>query len=191
MEQEIWKDIKGYEGLYKISNLGNVMSLHYGRTNQPNLLKPQDDHKRGYLKVGFHKNGEYKTFSVHRLVAETFILDKTNFKSMPDEDRSLIDLNDLVVNHKDEIKTNNNVENLEWCSEKYNRYYGTNIERQVLKRYVPINQFDLNNTFIKRWDSTKEASEVLNIGRKNISDCLCCRGNRKTAGGYIWRYAEK
>lgn len=191
MEQEVWKDIKGYEGLYQISNLGNVMSLHYGCTNQPNLLKPQDDHKRGYLKVGFHKNGEYKIFSVHRLVAETFILDKTNFKSMPDEDRSLIDLNDLVVNHKDEIKTNNNVKNLEWCSEKYNRYYGTNIERQVLKRCVPIDQFDLNNTFIKRWGSTKEASEVLSIGRKNISDCLCCRNNRKTAGGYIWRYAKK
>lgn len=62
MEQEVWKDIKGYEGLYQISNLGNVMSLHYGRTNQPNLLKPQDDHKSGYLKVGFYKNGEYKIF---------------------------------------------------------------------------------------------------------------------------------
>ena len=187
--EEIWRDIKGYEGLYQVSNLGNVMSLHYGRTNQPNLLKPQDDHKRGYLKVGFYKNGEYKTFSVHRLVAEAFIPDKSTFKSMPDEDRSSIDLNELVVNHKDEIKTNNNVENLEWCSEKYNRYYGTNIERQVLKRYVPINQFDLNGRFIMTWDGIKVASETLKIHASGITKC--CKGVRNKAGGYIWRYAKK
>lgn len=187
--EEIWKDIKGYEGLYQISNLGNVMSLHYGRTNQPNLLKPQDDHKRGYLKVGFHKNGEYKIFSVHRLVAETFILDKTNFKSMPDEDRSLIDLNDLVVNHKDEIKTNNNVSNLEWCTPRYNLHYGMNIVKQAKSRYIPINQYDLNGNFIMTWDGIKVASETLKINACNITKC--CKEIRNKAGGYIWKYADK
>ena len=189
--QEIWKDIKGYEGLYQVSNLGNVRSLHYRKSNYSKLLIPQDDCRRGYLKVGFHKDGKYKTFSVHRLVASAFMTDKTSFKSMPCEDRNLIDLNSLVVNHKDEIKTNNNISNLEWCTERYNRYYGTNIVRQISKRYKPINQFDLNNNFIKRWNSTKEASEKLNIGRRNISDSLCSRNNRKSAGVYIWRYADK
>ena len=111
--EEIWKDISGYEGLYQISNLGNVKSLNYSRTGKERILKPGTD-KDGYLLVTLYKNRNKRPFKIHRLVAKAFI---------PNPD------NKSDVNHKDENKTNNCVDNLEWMTRMENNNFGTRNER--------------------------------------------------------------
>lgn len=110
---EVWKDIEGYEGLYQVSNLGRVRSLNYNHTGEIKLLK-QDISHNGYKRAMLYKDGKMKRYLVHRLVAMTFI---SNPDDLP------------IVNHKDENKTNNNVNNLEWCTYKYNNNYGTKKEK--------------------------------------------------------------
>lgn len=157
---EIWKDIIGYEGYYQISNQGRVKCLV-----TDSILKLSRK-KTGYLAVSlsYMKKREY---SVHRLVAEMFIPNPMNFPQ---------------VNHKDEIKTNNFVENLEWCTAKYNVNYGYG----SLARNSGVLQFSLDGKCLCVWSSIKEAAEALGIKYQNIS--RVCRGIRKTSGGYIWRY---
>ena len=112
---EEWRPIEGYEGLYEVSNTGRVRSLDMYvkgkgyRLHKGKVLSPAKN-KNGYLKVNLHCNGKRKTITVHRLVAEAFIPNSDNLTQ---------------VNHRDEDKTNNNVENLEWCDVKYNLSYGT------------------------------------------------------------------
>lgn len=138
MNKEIWKDIKGYEGLYQISNLGRIKSYdRYTNSSLKNnniicrkgkILKQSDDGS-GYLQIVLNKNGKRKSFKVHRLVAETFI-DKSNFKYMSNENIKEIDINKLEVNHINEFdKKNNSVANLEWCTKLYNCNYGTRNQR--------------------------------------------------------------
>lgn len=119
--EEVWKDIPRYEGMYQVSNLGRVKSLDriglagqkiYGR-----VLKACYD-KNGYCLVNLYKGGKCKTFRVHRLVAEQFIENPRNYP---------------MINHRDEMKTNNCTDNLEWCDAKYNANYGTKIQRQSQK----------------------------------------------------------
>ena len=155
---EVFKDVPGYEGLYQVSNLGNVKSLITGK-----ILSPGID-KGGYLKVSLYKSGEYKKLLVHRLVAIAFIPNPSNYPE---------------VNHKDENKQNNCVDNLEWCTSQYNREYS--FAKQV-------GQFDLNGNLIKVWPSTREVARQLGYYQSSISDC--CRGYRncRTMYGYIWRY---
>lgn len=107
---EIWRDITGYEGLYQVSNKGKIKSLHYGKEK---ILKPRKV-KKGYLSISLHKDNKSRSFRVHRLVGKEFIPNPYNLPQ---------------INHIDEIKTNNCVENLEWCSAEYNDNYGTRNER--------------------------------------------------------------
>lgn len=187
MEKEIWKDIKGYEGLYQVSNLGQIYSYYTNRLLTPSFSEG------GYLRIMLYKNKTRYTIHIHKLVATAFLPDRTTFKSMPDEVRSSIDLDNLQVNHKDEDKTNNRVDNLEWCTHKYNAHYGTAIIRRVVKQSISIEQFDLNGNFIKKWDGIAEAgrffTDTYNAPRRNIQNAL--KGRGRTACGYIWRYAKK
>ena len=174
--EEIWKDIKEYEGLYQVSNLGNIKSLRKLRngTNvilKEKLLKP-GRLKYGHLSVVLTKNRITKTFRVHRLVAEAFIPNPNNYP---------------VINHKDENPSNNAITNLEWCTIKYNTNYGTAIQRRTESKSIPINQYDLQGTFIKRWKSAKEIEDTLNYAHGSI--CKCCRNKLKKFKGFIWRYA--
>lgn len=105
---EEWRDLKGYEGLYKVSNLGRVYSVYKQDFKQPYFDKD------GYLMIGLRKEGKHKNLRLHRIIAEAFIPNPDNLP---------------CVNHKDENKTNNTVENLEWCTPAYNNCYGTRIER--------------------------------------------------------------
>ena len=166
--KEIYKDIKGYEGKYQVSNLGNVKSLHYNNTNRERVLKPRVT--KGYLSVDL---GYRNPRLVHRLVAEAFLENPNNLP---------------CVNHKDENKKNNCVDNLEWCSNEYNLNYGTCLERRGKSHRKPINQYDLDGNFIKTWNSGTEISKKLGFSHGNI--CSCCRGKQKTAYGFKWRYAE-
>lgn len=110
---EEWRDIKGYEGKYQISNLGRVKSLRDSHNNyREKYIKSRI--RRGYLSVTLCNKGKQKQFLVHRLIAEAFIPNPNNYPQ---------------VNHKDENKLNNNIENLEWCTVLYNNCYGTRLKR--------------------------------------------------------------
>ena len=163
---EIWRDIDGYEGLYQISNKGRVKSLYNGSER---LLKSYDNGD-GYLKVQLYKNTAAQHRLVHRLVAEAFI---PNSQNKPQ------------VNHKDENKKNNCVENLEWIACIDNCNYGTRNERISRK----ILQYSKSGEFIREWQSAAEVERVLGIDNSNITKC--CKGKRKYAGSFIWRYKEK
>ena len=179
-EKEVWKDIQGYEGKYQISSFGNVKSLNYGRTKKERILIPGNNAK-GYLQVKLSKNGITKNFYVHKLVSQAFIENPDN---LPE------------VNHIDEDKTNNCVSNLEFCDRKYNINYGTRNEK-MLKTLKLIKskfaqkealQFTKDGKFVNEYPSIKEAGRYTGINQGNI--CLCCKGRRFTAGGYIWKYKE-
>lgn len=197
---EEWKDIKGYEGLYQISNYGRARSLDryivdsWGRKYKikGKMIKNKIN-KKGYLFTYLSKNGNNKNYQTHRLVAEAF-LDKNDFKYCEDEDLSKIDLNDLQVNHKDENKTNNNVDNLEYCTAKYNIRYGTTIERRsnairgrkIYSLRKQVRCVETNTIYSGIVEATKD------IGLKSSSPIIaCCKGRRKTSGGYHWEYADE
>lgn len=155
---EVWKDIKGYEGRYQVSNYGRVWSIISQR-----YLKFRYD-KDGYLLVTLYaKNGKAITEKVHRLVALTFISNPFGFPQ---------------VNHKDEDKTNNFISNLEWVSPKYNVNYGTRNDRASKAMMKPVYCVELK----KFYKSQTEAAQELNLKQANIS--AVCRGKAKTTGGY-------
>ena len=173
MENEVWKDIVGFENRYMISNFGRVKSLKYRHHNKIEILKQENN--RGYKRIClFTKDGKKKHFSVHRLVAEAFIPKPNNYKE---------------INHKDEDTTNNNVNNLEWCNHTYNINYGTRTQKARLKRIKPIIQFDKENNFIKRFESITDAEKEIKGSRANIIACM--KGKISTAYGYKWKYADE
>ena len=156
------KDVVGYEGLYAVTSCGRVWSYRNER-----FLTPGHD-KDGYFQVNLYKNGKRKTYKVHRLVAETYLPNPENLSQ---------------INHKDENKTNNCLQNLEWCDAKYNNNYGTSVERRSAKCKKPILQFDLDGNFIREWPSATDVGSEVRI---NIVHCL--KGDIKTSLGYIWKY---
>ena len=173
-EEEIWCPIKGYEGIYEVSDQGRVRSLKFGKER---ILKPFRN-KGGYLLVGLCKNGEQKKCKVHRLVAQTFIPNPDN---LPE------------VNHKDEDKTNNFVHNLEWCDVKYNINYGTRIKRISEKMTngklsKPVLQYTKSGEFVKEWKSASDVQRNLGYFQNSISNC--CNGKLKSAYGYIWKFKD-
>lgn len=171
MKKEYWKPVVGYEGHYQVSNFGRVKSIKFGKE----IILKQKQSMDGYYSVNLSKNGIVKTYLVHRLVAEAFIDNPNNLPQ---------------INHKDENKTNNNVDNLEWCSYSYNINYGTARERMTEKMIngklsKPVLQYDLQGNFIREWESTMECERN---GYNNTCISKCCRGERKTHKGFIWRY---
>ena len=158
------KDIKGYEGLYAVTPEGEVWSYKYKK-----FLTPADD-GNGYLRVGLFKNGERKMYMVHRLVAMAYL---PNPENLPQ------------VNHRDENKANNCLQNLEWCDASYNTNYGTCIERRSSKHKKAILQFTLDGEFVREWDCANDVGIEV---QSNIVACL--KGRRKMAYNYIWKYKE-
>lgn len=173
---EIWKDIKGYENIYQVSNLGRVKSLKFGKEK---ILKPRLKCD-GYVDVHLSSKDKDQSPKIHRLVAEAFI-------PIPEELKKWYGTQYLQVNHKDENKTNNCVENLEWCSAQYNSMWGTKRERHKEKIKKSVMQYDMDGTFIKRWNSIKDATYSI-VGHKSgrIVDCL--KGRCASAYGYMWKY---
>jgi hypothetical protein len=165
---EVWKDIKGYEGLYQVSNFGRVKSLSNGRARKEKMRKISV-RSGGYLYVGLYKNNKGQKFSVHRLVAEAFV---------PNPNK----LNE--VNHKDENATNNCADNLEWCTRSYNNNYGTRNERAAKSRSKPVVCVELGEVY----SGAEDAARKLRLHGSHI--IACCDGERKTTGGYHWRYKE-
>ena len=173
--KEHWLAVKGYEGLYEVSDWGNVRSLNYRRNGEARLLKPIKN-TGGYLLVGLYKDKKMKQKQVHRLVAEAFV---TNQK--PDEYKE--------INHKSECPMLNFACVLEWCDRKYNLNYGTRAQRQADAVSKPVDQYDRAGNFIRHWKSITEASKQLGIHNGNMNDCAH-GGRHKTAGGYVWEFAK-
>lgn len=172
---EIWKDIRGYEGYYKVSNLGNIKSLtrtiKQGYNVKGRILTQVE--KVGYLYVTLYKDGNRKMFRVHRLVAEAFCKNCNPNKNN-------------VVNHKDENKKNNRASNLEWTTIKDNTNYGTGIKRGANKRSKPIIGINIKTGFVVEFKNAREAQRETKAMYQHISQC--CLGKRKSAGGYRWFY---
>lgn len=166
---EIWKDIEGYEGMYQVSNLGRVKSIKFRKEK---ILKPGRD-TYGYLHISLSKNGERKQYLIHRLVAQAFIANPDNLS---------------MINHKDENPSNNRVENLEWCTAKYNNNYGTKIQRIAGKLSKPVLQFTKDGKLVKEWKSTMDVERNLGYSKGNISSC--CTGRYKSAYRFIWKYKD-
>ena len=184
--EEVWKDIKGYEGLYQISNLGKVRKLRFINNicNKEKifLITPQKINS-GYLKVSLYKNSNFENKLVHRLVAETFIDNPNHY---------------LEVNHKDGNKYNNNADNLEWCNRKQNMqhavktklYKAPNEGRYGEKSYkaIKVKMIDKNtNEVLKIFGSIIDAAHYIGIN-KSCHIVSCCKGKLKTAYGYKWQY---
>ena len=180
--EEVWKSIEGYEGLYQVSNKGNVKSLNYHNTKKEKVLKPEI--ANGYKRVTLYKNKIIKRFLVHRLVANAFLPNTHNYS---------------CVNHKDECKTNNVVTNIEWCSHKYNNNFGTRNKRAGKaiskamtnnpKRSKSVGAFK-DGKLVLSFPSTKEAGRQ---GFDNSSVSKCCRNCYNRIGnnvykGFVWSY---
>ena len=164
IEDEVWKDIPKYEDDYMISSLGRVYSKITNKILKTFL-------SNGYLKVTLYKDGRQKHFFVHRLLALTFIPNPTNLPH---------------INHKDENKQNNSINNLEWCSAYYNNNYGTRSSKAIKNTKKPIIQLTIDGAFIREWDSARDAERELGISYGKI--CSVCKGNRKTTHNFKWRY---
>lgn len=186
---EVWKDIKGYENLYQVSSKGRVRSLDRYVNNKGKLdfrkgkILTTSNRKNGYLSVSLSKDGVITTHSVHRLVATAFIPNPNNSP---------------MINHRDENPSNNRVENLEWCTHKYNMNYGTiNKRRGESLGYgknnpysKPILQFSKTGDFIRKWDCSMDIERELGFNNSNIT--ACCKGKKHflSAYGYKWGYAD-
>ena len=179
---EIWKDIPGYEGLYQVSNLGNVRSVdryvshkRLGRKFCKGHLMSTHINNAGYVTVNLCKGNAYKSFDVHRLVAIAFI--ETD------------DIRCVEVNHIDENKQNNVVDNLEWVTKSQNNRYGTKVRRQQVKIKMPVIQCDQNGKCIKEWESAADAERTIS-GKFTGAISHCLHGKTRTAYGYTWRFKE-
>ena len=161
--KEIWKPVavKGFESKYEVSNLGRVKSIGTYNTCKRGVLVPIID-TSGYEHVMLFNNGMRKDISVHRLVALTFIPNSNRLR---------------YVNHKDENIRNNNVSNLEWCTNSYNVAYSVG---------KAVGQYSKEGTLIKVFNTIADASRELKIPTTNISKC--CKGLRKSAGNFVWKY---
>ena len=176
MNDEVWKDIEFCKGSYQVSSKGRVKSLErivtkYNALTKRNniveipekILKPSIN-KYGYYRVSLNINGKRETYPIHRLVAEAFLENTNNLKT---------------VNHIDKNKLNNNIENLEYMS------IGDNVRHSLNK---PVIKFDETGNVLEEYPSINEAGRQTKIYYQNIYKC--CKGKRKTAGGYEWRYKD-
>lgn len=177
--EEIWKPVVGYEGLYEVSNFGRVRSVdhyvhHYRgglKVVRGRILKPSFS-GTGYLQVRL--GAKSNNHLVHRLVAEAFIPNPDNLPQ---------------VNHKDEDKTNNCVENLEWCSAKYNSNYGDRTRKTSVAKYKPIVQKTKEGEVVKVWDSLKNIMEETRFNDFQIRACIQGKLKKGLAYGYHWEWA--
>lgn len=181
MSMEIWRNIKNYEGLYQVSNLGRVRSLKRFRKGKNGSLVPINEKikksvisRNGYYRVILWKESIGKWHQMHRLVWEAFN------GSIPEN---------IQVNHLDERPINNALSNLNLMTPKENTNWGTRNERVSKKLSKAVLQFDLNDNLVKEYPSIQQIYRENGFSRGYI--CDCCNGKRKTAYGFKWKYAKE
>ena len=192
---EIWRtavyDGEIYEGLYKVSNWGRILSLNYRNTGKPDLMNPFET-PNGYLQVCLSKNGETKKCYVHRLIAETFLENPegkpcVNHKIEGDEGKTM---NMVIFNEDGSVDEERTT--IEWVTYKENNDYGTHNERMAKtktngKRSKPVLQLSLSGELIREWPSTKECGRN---GFDHSAVVKCCLGKQKTHKGFRFMYAD-
>lgn len=177
---EVWKDIPGYEGLYQASTYGRVKSMEKYRTVNrfgglqllPEKILIPSPNKKGYLHLSLCNSDGKSTRRVHKLICSTFL---PHFNKEHTQ-----------INHKNEDKTDNRVENLEWCTATYNNNYGSRNERASRASSKSIARYDLNGNYIDCYSSAKEIEEVFGFCKEGIR--ACCRGEYQQMCNYIWQY---
>lgn len=188
MIEEEWKDIPNYEGIYQVSSWGRIKSCErdiiysngkvvHRKEQLLSIVKGFSE----YLTVGLNKNGKHKTYLVHRLVASAFLENPLNLP---------------YINHKDENKFNNNVENLEWCTASYNTVYNNAMRKRIDTRNVngshgaekKVYQYDLQGNLVRIWDSLISIQRETGFNHSNINSCCLSKKYRNTAYGYKWSY---
>ena len=181
--REEWRDIKIANGDYQISNLGRVKSVKRrtadnARFVRERILKTRIN-KQGYEYVNLQICGKRKAVKIHREVAKAFLANPNNYAE---------------VNHKDENKANNVVDNLEWCDRTYNARYGTARARAIQSRMKShlneIDQYTLDGVFVKRWISPISVEKETKKQMRATNIIACCRRKTKKSYGYIWRYKD-
>ena len=174
-EQEIWKDIEGYEGKYQVSNLGRVKSLSRiinGKRHKTHYITPV--HSRNYRLARLFDNGKVKLVGIHRLVAMAFV---DGYKP------------GLVVNHKDENPLNNTPDNLEWVTPYYNQMYGTAMERSAIKRRKPVLKINADGEVVGTYKSITDAARDMGVTEQAITSC--CHGRNRWAKGFHFAFSKE
>lgn len=191
--EEIWKDVKDFEGLYQVSNLGRVRSLTHieviksrwgnlcERKIKGRVLK-MSLWRNGYFYFSLWKNNKETSFSVHRIVSIHFI---PNLENKPE------------VNHKDGNRKNNRIENLEWVTSSENRIHSFRVlktkhpmkDKHFPDRCHKVIQYDLLGNKIQEFNGIMEAAEKIDVLRTGIG--ACCRNKAKTCGGFKWKYKDE
>lgn len=181
--KEIWKDIPGWEGLYQASTLGRIRSYPQARCQRNRwgtltlyhkkgkILKPNDIH--GYQQIDLHRNKKIYSYYVHRLVAITFV---PGYKE------------GMEVNHKNEIRSDNRAENLEWVTHEDNLKYGSHNSRISKSNSKAVLQYSMDGNFIAEYPSATIAAKETGISLPSIA--ICAQGKFKTMCGYIWKYKD-
>ena len=169
MKKEVWRNILGSNNRYEVSNLGrirNTRTLHIRK-----LVK----YKEGYLQINLPLfNKGLHTYKVHRIVAQSFIPNPNNYKN---------------INHKNEVKTDNRVENLEWCTTKYNNLYGTRLAHVASKLNKPVRQINKFGEVVRIFNSIKDVSSY-GFDKGAVSHCCLKDKNYKTHKGYYWEFVK-
>lgn len=181
IDSNVMKDIKGYEGIYAVTNEGKVWSY-----NKKIFLKPRE-HTKGYMRVMLFNNGNRKDYYIHRLVAEAFLPNPNN---------------NPEIDHINSNRADNRLCNLRWVTKKENRNTEHHIKAlsKSLKegktqpganngKAIAIIQCDENGNFIRKWDYIRQAAKELNLNSKYIS--LCCKRKIKQTKGHYFRYFQK
>jgi len=184
IEKEIWKDIPDFEGLYQVSNFGRIKSLErkefMARNNCYKVRKGRvlktTVHAHGYERVRLYKNGKGKNIFVHRLVAIAFIKNPNNHP---------------IINHIDEVRLNNHVSNLEWCTHSYNATYKGAKERNLKNVWKWVQSTNVKTREIKLYRSAADAERESNGYFKRRSISRVCTGERPIHKGHYWKYLEE
>lgn len=183
LEGEIWKPVVGYEEFYDVSNFGRIRNKGWRQgQHKSNIIMKQRYNKGGYLAVSLIKDKKKKIYLIHRLVYEAFIGKLPKF-----EHKGKGHCHEMFeINHKDENKENNYVENLELITRLENIRYGTRSRRQAMKLTKPVYQYTLDKKFVKFWEGG--APEIFKHGYNKSCISECCRGVQAYYRGFLWSY---
>jgi hypothetical protein len=180
MPDEIWKPIVGFEGLYEVSNWGRIRNLGHRVGQHASYIIMKQRSNNGYMAIALHKDSKVFTRMVHRLEYEAFV---APIPAWNPKDKGDVK---MEINHKDENKANNRLDNLELITKTQNNNYGSRTRRQAAKLTKAVYQYTLDKKFVKFWEGG--APEIFKSGYNKSCISECCRGVQAYYRGFLWSY---